>query len=220
MVEQDAVHREQSVRLSVIARHPVRVHLCRAVGRSRVERRLLTLRWRRRTEHLRRGRLIEAAFHPGKPNGFQQADGSHAGGVTRVHRFVEADAHVRLGRKVIHLVGIDGAEQGHQSGAVGEIAIVQEQSRVRVVPVDVEVIDPRRVERRSPADQPVDLIPLAEQQFGEVGAVLAGDSGDQRPLHRITASVGACSSPHFRHPIVAVSTPCYALAAAAGSPSA
>ncbi|ETZ96755.1 hypothetical protein I545_6898, partial [Mycobacterium kansasii 662] len=53
---------------------------------------------------------------------------------------------------------------------------------MRVVPVDVEVIDPRRVETSKPGgSSAVDLIPLAEQQFGEVGAVLAGDSGDQRP---------------------------------------
>ena len=39
------------------------------------------------------------------------------------------------------------------------------------------------VERRGPADQAVDLVALAEQQFGEVGPVLAGDPGDQGSLH-------------------------------------
>ena len=29
---------------------------------------------------------------------------------------------------------------------------------------------------------PIDLVALVEQQFGQVGAVLAGDSGDERTL--------------------------------------
>jgi hypothetical protein len=37
---------------------------------------------------------------------------------------------------------------------------VQEQSGARIVRVNVEVIDPRRVERRSSTDEPVDLVSL------------------------------------------------------------
>lgn len=56
---------------------------------------------------------------------------------------------------------------------------MQKQPRARLVRVDVEVIDPRGVERRSAPDEPVNLIPLGQQQFGEIRAVLAGDSGDE-----------------------------------------
>ena len=50
------------------------------------------------------------------------------------------------------------------------------------------------LERRT---MPIDLVALVEQELGEVGAVLAGDAGDQRPAlclrrHQITLA-GACA---------------------------
>src|SRR4051812_48461323 len=45
-----------------------------------------------------------------------------------------------------------------------------------------QVLDAVELLRRGAADHAVDLVPLLEQQLGEVGAVLAGDSGDQRAL--------------------------------------
>ena len=53
VVEQDAVDREQPVGLAVVAGHPVGVDLGGAVGRARVEGRVLVLRRRGRPEHLR-----------------------------------------------------------------------------------------------------------------------------------------------------------------------
>ncbi len=107
-------------------------------------------------------------MHPGKANGFEQPHGPHAGGVAGVHGFVETHPHMRLRGKVVHLVGLDAAQQSRQASSVDQVAVVQEQSRTRLMWIDVEVVDPRRVERRGAADQPVDLIALAQQQFGEV----------------------------------------------------
>jgi hypothetical protein len=84
---------------------------------------------------------------PRKSNGFQQSDGSHTGRVAGLNGIVEADAHVRLRREVVHLVGLDGVEQRHQASAVDEIAVVQEQSCTRFMWINLKVIDPRRVER-------------------------------------------------------------------------
>jgi hypothetical protein len=42
------------------------------------------------------------------------------------------------------------------------------------------MIDTIGVERRGPAFQAVDFIPFGKEQFGQVGAVLAGDAGNQR----------------------------------------
>ena len=50
-----------------------------------------------------------------------------------------------------------------------------------------EVVDAPGVERRRAANDPVHLVALVEQELGEVGAVLAGDAGDERPLHTATA---------------------------------
>ena len=47
----------------------------------------------------------------------------------------------------------------------------------------VEMIDPGPVEGRGATDQSVDLVVLGEQELGEVGAVLAGDAGDECAFH-------------------------------------
>src|SRR5205807_9226763 len=57
--------------------------------------------------------------------------------------------------------------------------------QVGLVQVDLvsEVVNPLECLGASPADDAVDLVALGEQQLGEVAAVLAGDAGNQSPLH-------------------------------------
>ena len=54
----------------------------------------------------------------------------------------------------------------------------------------VNVVESLGVERRRPPDQAVHLVALRQQQFGEVRAVLAGDSGYQRGLRGVAVGVG------------------------------
>jgi hypothetical protein len=56
---------------------------------------------------------------------------------------------------------------------------MQDQAPVRVLRSLVQVIDPRSIEERRAALDAVDFVALGEQQLGEVGAVLAGDAGDE-----------------------------------------
>jgi hypothetical protein len=49
--------------------------------------------------------------------------------------------------------------------------------------INVEVIDPRSVERRSSTDKPVDFISFAQQQFGKIRAVLSGDPSNESSRH-------------------------------------
>jgi hypothetical protein len=53
---------------------------------------------------------------------------------------------------------------------------------VLAVPVSVDVVEPAGVERGGPADDAVDLVALAQEQLGQVGAVLPCDARDQRAL--------------------------------------
>jgi len=53
---------------------------------------------------------------------------------------------------------------------------------LEAVRIGINPIEPRRVERGGAPDDPVHLIPLLEQQLGEVRTILAGDTGDQRFL--------------------------------------
>ena len=51
------------------------------------------------------------------------------------------------------------------------------------VGVAVKVVNPGGVEGRGAAFDAVDLISLAEEEFGQVGTVLTGDAGDQGFFH-------------------------------------
>ena len=84
-----------------------------------------------------------------------------------------------LRAEVVDLVGLELVEQPHEAAGVGEVAVVQEELDAALVRVAVEVVDPVGVEGRGAADDAVDLVALVEQQLGEVGAVLAGDAGDE-----------------------------------------
>ena len=59
---------------------------------------------------------------------------------------------------------------------------MQEESRIRIMWIQIEVIDARGVEGRRAPDQAVDDVALVEQLLGQIGAVLAGDTRDERDL--------------------------------------
>ena len=59
---------------------------------------------------------------------------------------------------------------------------MQDQSRIRLVRILVEMVDTVRVEQRRPALDAVNFITLVKEQFGEVGAVLTRDPGDEGSL--------------------------------------
>ena len=60
---------------------------------------------------------------------------------------------------------------------------MEEERRVGLVRIAVEMVDPAGVEGAGAPDQAVDLVALRQQELGQVGAVLAGDAGDERVLH-------------------------------------
>ena len=56
---------------------------------------------------------------------------------------------------------------------------MQHEVAVANVRILVDVIDPRRVEQAGPALYAMHHIPLGEQKFRQVRAVLAGDASDE-----------------------------------------
>ncbi len=180
VVEQDPVHREHPVGLAVVAGHPVGVDLGRAVGAAGPEGGVLVLRRRGGPEHLRGTGLVVAALQADHPDRFEQAGAAHPRGHPGELGLVEGDSDVALSGEVVDLGRLHPLEQGHQPGAVGEVAVVQEQPGLRIVRVPVQVLDPRRVEGRGAPDHSVHLVALGEQQLSQVGTVLAGDPRDER----------------------------------------
>jgi hypothetical protein len=57
---------------------------------------------------------------------------------------------------------------------------VQTQGRFRLVRIGIDVIETIGIESRGAADDPVNFVSLAEQELGEIGAVLPCDAGDER----------------------------------------
>ena len=88
-----------------------------------------------------------------------------------------------LGAKVVDFVRPDLLEEVGERARNGKIAVVEIDPSLGVVEVLVEMVDPVRVEGAGPADEPVDLVTLPEQEFGQIRSVLAGDARDQCFFH-------------------------------------
>ena len=183
VVEEDAVAGEHVVRFPVVDRHPVGVHLGGPVRGPGVERRLLVLRRRGGAEHLAGGRLVIAGLPSRAAQRLEDAGRPQAGDVPGVFRDVEGHADVALRAQVVDLVGLDVVDEVRELPAVRQVAVMEEQPGAGGVGVDIDVVEPLRVEGGGAADDPVDLVPLRHQELHEVRSVLAGDAGDQRLGH-------------------------------------
>ncbi len=82
--------------------------------------------------------------------------------------------------EVVDFVRLGLLDDAHQVGGVGEIAVVENEAAVRFVRILVQVVDAVGIEERGAALDAVDDVALAEQEFGQVGAVLPGNTGDKR----------------------------------------
>ena len=80
--------------------------------------------------------------------------------------------------QIVDLVGLDVAHQIGDPHAIGQVAVVQVKMRIFM-----QVLDAAAVERGGAAHQPVDVVSLAQEQLGQIGAVLSGDAGDECSLH-------------------------------------
>jgi len=99
--------------------------------------------------------------------------------------------------EVVDLGGADLLHQPDQIGRIRHVAVVQQERHIAVVRVFIEMIDARGVERgRAPLDT-VHGVAEAEQIFGEIGAVLPGDAGEERnaPLRIVNRHVNSNNAP-------------------------
>jgi hypothetical protein len=56
---------------------------------------------------------------------------------------------------------------------------MQQKPKLLLMGILIEVIDAVGIEERTPALEAMDFVTLGQEELGEVGAVLAGDSGDK-----------------------------------------
>ena len=102
-----------------------------------------------------------------------------------------------LGAEVVDLVGPDDAQQFVDGAGVVEVAVVEEEFDPGFVGIAVEVVDPAGVEGGGAANHAVDLVPLGQQQFRQVGAVLAGDPCDEGFFHGTDSPCTVVSAGHW-----------------------
>jgi len=172
------------VGFAIVHHHPVGVELRRGVGTARAERRLFVLRRRRIAVELRRRGLVEARLllEIEQADRLQEAERAEGVGVGGVFGRLEAHLHVALGGEIVDLVGLRLLHEADEIGGVGHVAIVQPERHALLVRIVIEMIDTLGVERRGATLDAVDVVALADQELGEIGAVLAGHPGDERDL--------------------------------------
>ncbi len=83
-----------------------------------------------------------------------------------------------LGRQIVNLVRLHFLHDPDEIGGIGQIAVVQLQFRGRFVRILINMVDAFGIEKRGASLDAMHLVAFGEQQFGEVGAVLAGDAGN------------------------------------------
>ena len=186
MVEKNTAARVQAIAFTVVHGEPVSIHLGACIGRSRPKRSGFCL-WNRLhlAKHFGRRRLVKPnlASKPRFTDGFKNTLGAKADDVARGLWDIERNSHMALGGQIVNFVGLELVQELHQSHGVRQITIMKEQSLVVHMRILIQVVDATGVESGCAPDDTVDLVALAKQQFGEVRAVLASDSGDECALH-------------------------------------
>jgi len=186
VVEEDAVAGVDAIGLAVVHRDPVGVELGHGIRASRVKRgRLFLGDFLHKAEEFAGARLVEAGFlfEPEEADGLQKAEGSQGIDIGGVLRGLEAHRDMALRAEVIDLVGLQILQDAREVCGIGQIAVVHPETGIPDMRIPVDMIDALRVEERRPPLDAVDLVPLCQQKFGKVGAILPGDACDERFFH-------------------------------------
>lgn len=114
-------------------------------------------------------------------DGFEKVQYAHRVGLRGVFRHVETETDVGLGGEVVHFVGFDFREKLRKARAVGNVAEVEFDMGFAFALK--KPVDTTGIEKRSATLETVDFVSLLEEEFCEVSAVLAGDSGNEGFFH-------------------------------------
>ena len=177
VVEEDAVAAEHTVGVAVLLDDPEAILLGDGVGAEGVEGGVLVLRhFLDLAVELGGGGLVDLAAIGEAHLADGIDDAEHADGIDIGGELggVETDLHVALGGEVVDLRGAhvgDDADNGH---GVAEVGVVEVE-----VGAALEVGDALAVIDGGAADDAMDVIAFVEEEFGEVGAVLARDARDE-----------------------------------------
>ncbi len=125
--------------------------------------------------------MVEAGFllKPEDANSLQNAQRAHTVNVGGVFRAFKADGHMGLSAQVVDFVWLRFLNDAGQVAAIAQVAVVQLEAGIVNVRVLVDVVYPLGVERAGAALDAVNGVAFFEQEFSQVGAVLACDACDE-----------------------------------------
>ena len=83
---------------------------------------------------------------------------------------------------MVNLLRQDLVDDLLDGAAIRQITVMEVEARAFAMRILIDGADSSGVEGGGAADDAVDLVTLAQQKFREVGAILAGDSGDECPF--------------------------------------
>lgn len=179
MVKKDTAGSVHSVALSVVDCNPVGVDLGGSIWTAWVKRGFFALRYGlHQSIHLRAGGLVKTSLGGHLPHRIQQAHGADGGCIAGELRDIEANPNVALGGQVVDLVGLSLSQYLGKRTGVAEIPIMQKDFGPLIVTILVDRINSLCVEAGGAPDDSVDLIPLGQQMFSQIGSILTGDAGD------------------------------------------
>ncbi len=98
--------------------------------------------------------------------------------VGSVLRRLKGNCHVALSGEVVDFVRLYLLNDADKVGRIRKVSVMQMEPDVLLVRILVEMIDAVGVERGGPSLDTVDFIAFTEQQLGQVGTILSGDSRD------------------------------------------
>ena len=100
-------------------------------------------------------------------------------GVGGVLGGLEAHLHMALRGEIVELRRLRLLHNPDEVGRIRHVAVVEVVGQAPLVRVVIEVVDAAGVEGRGPALDAVHLVPFAQQELGEIGAILPGNADDQ-----------------------------------------
>src|SRR5579863_3624596 len=196
VVEEDAGDRVQAEAFAIVDGDPVAVHLRDAVRAPRVERRELVLRrLLHLAEHLARAGLVEPRLRGCFPHRLEHPGDAERGELASQYGLGPGGLHEALRGEIVDLARRCIADR------IDQRVLVEEVGGHQVDLVD-EVRDPFIWRGGATAYDPDNAVAFAEEQFGQVRAVLAGYSGDEggrrRSATRATPRGARCTLPAWR----------------------
>ena len=91
---------------------------------------------------------------------------------------------MRLRAQIIDFIRLRLMQNSPQRTAIGQIAIMQEQTGCRIVRILVQMIDAPGIESARPPDNAVYFVILRQKKIRKIRPVLPRDTGDQCSSHQ------------------------------------